>query len=96
VKNMGYCEFCNEKIKTMPFKCKFCGRYFCIKNKLPENHNCEGLIIYEKYKLKNLEVERFKEFVNITKERVLTHLLWEYFKKRDIKSMEMYNYQKIL
>ena len=24
----------------LPFKCPYCGKYFCIEHRLPENHNC--------------------------------------------------------
>jgi Zn-dependent protease len=24
----------------MPFKCPYCGQYFCVEHRLPENHNC--------------------------------------------------------
>lgn len=27
----------------MPYRCKFCGNYFCSKHRLPENHECMGL-----------------------------------------------------
>lgn len=27
----------------MPFKCRYCGGYFCAEHRLPEKHNCPGL-----------------------------------------------------
>ncbi|MEM2675534.1 MAG: AN1-type zinc finger protein [Candidatus Bathyarchaeia archaeon] len=36
---MHKCERCGEEI-DFPFKCKFCERTFCLKHRLPENHNC--------------------------------------------------------
>ena len=33
------CFFCEKKIKVLGFDCK-CGKYFCLKHRLPESHNC--------------------------------------------------------
>lgn len=42
------CEICG-KSDYLPFKCRYCGRYFCIEHRLPENHNCSpALEISEK------------------------------------------------
>lgn len=55
---MVNCGFCGKKINSLPFKCKFCGLYFCVDCRLPEAHNCFGLEIY------NIEQERkFQEKV---------------------------------
>jgi len=27
----------------LPFKCPFCGKYFCVEHRLPELHKCEGM-----------------------------------------------------
>jgi membrane associated rhomboid family serine protease len=34
---------CKESINYLPFKCKYCGRTFCTKHRLPENHDCDGI-----------------------------------------------------
>jgi len=36
---MQKCEYCGKEVE-LPFECNFCGHYFCIEHKLPENHNC--------------------------------------------------------
>ena len=36
---MGKCEFCGKE-ELLPFRCPYCGKYFCIEHRLPENHNC--------------------------------------------------------
>ncbi|MEA2089810.1 MAG: AN1-type zinc finger domain-containing protein [Thermoproteota archaeon] len=36
------CHHC-QKETTFPFKCPYCGHYFCAKHRLPENHNCPEL-----------------------------------------------------
>lgn len=37
---MTECHFCHKKIETMPYKCNWCGKTYCSKHHLPENHNC--------------------------------------------------------
>jgi predicted nucleic acid binding AN1-type Zn finger protein len=43
---MGICSYCSA-IETMPFKCKFCGEEFCGNHRLPENHECIGLMKFK-------------------------------------------------
>jgi 6-pyruvoyl-tetrahydropterin synthase len=33
------CEYCGTEI-DLPFKCNYCGKYFCEAHRLLENHNC--------------------------------------------------------
>lgn len=33
------CQYC-EKVPYLPFKCPFCGGYYCVEHRLPENHSC--------------------------------------------------------
>ncbi len=40
------CYYCGFK-DPMPFTCKFCGNSYCYSHRLPEMHNCPGLIIYK-------------------------------------------------
>ena len=39
---MTKCEVCGKEV-LMPFKCPYCGGYFCAEHRLPEKHNCPGL-----------------------------------------------------
>jgi len=41
---MPQCEFpdCEQK-EALPFRCSYCGKSFCRKHRLPENHKCEQL-----------------------------------------------------
>ncbi len=39
---MVHCDKCNIEIPYLPFRCKYCGRYFCRDHRLPENHGCTG------------------------------------------------------
>jgi Zn-dependent protease len=36
------CQTCEQKV-DLPFKCSFCGGYFCTDHRLPENHDCPEL-----------------------------------------------------
>lgn len=33
------CHYCNIEV-YMPFRCPYCGNYYCPEHRLPENHNC--------------------------------------------------------
>ncbi|MEM3576981.1 MAG: AN1-type zinc finger domain-containing protein [Candidatus Bathyarchaeia archaeon] len=33
------CEKCNKEV-FLPFRCPYCGGYFCSEHRLPENHEC--------------------------------------------------------
>lgn len=39
---MTKCEYCGKEV-LYPFKCSFCGFYFCAEHRLPENHDCPNL-----------------------------------------------------
>ena len=45
------CNKCKSKIKDMPFKCKYCGKYYCSKHRLPEDHGCKKLGKTKKWKV---------------------------------------------
>ena len=32
---------------SLPFKCKLCGQMYCAKHRLPEQHNCMQIGIYQ-------------------------------------------------
>jgi len=38
---MVKCDYCG-KDEYMPFRCKYCGGYYCSEHRLPEIHNCSG------------------------------------------------------
>jgi len=39
---MVKCGVCGKEL-VLPFKCPYCGGYFCAEHRLPEKHNCPGL-----------------------------------------------------
>ncbi len=34
------CHFCEQDKQALPFRCNYCGNYFCSEHRLPENHAC--------------------------------------------------------
>ncbi len=40
------CDFCGKE-EYLPFECRYCGGKFCAEHRLPEAHNCEGIITDE-------------------------------------------------
>jgi len=36
------CEKCQKEV-FMPFKCPYCGNYYCAEHRLPENHDCPNI-----------------------------------------------------
>lgn len=39
---MVKCDYCGDDV-YLPFRCSYCGGYFCSKHRLPEFHDCTGL-----------------------------------------------------
>jgi len=44
---MVKCDRCGRE-EYMPFRCKFCGGYFCSEHRLPEMHDCSGYYQYSR------------------------------------------------
>ncbi|MHA1819070.1 MAG: AN1-type zinc finger domain-containing protein [Promethearchaeota archaeon] len=37
---MVKCAYCGKDIDYLPFKCRYCHKYYCREHRLPENHAC--------------------------------------------------------
>jgi len=55
---MTKCHYCKRLIKELPFKCSFCGKYYCPEHRLPEKHKCRGLKEYKKQRHEKSEKHR--------------------------------------
>ena len=44
---MVQCDKCGRE-EYMPFRCKYCGGYFCSEHRLPEMHDCSGYYQYSR------------------------------------------------
>jgi hypothetical protein len=60
----NYCAYCGKNLEGLPFKCRYCGEYFCVDHQLPENHACTGLEDWKAGKLK-----KFKKQVKKTERK---------------------------
>ncbi len=38
------CEYCGQE-EPLPFKCPYCGKFFCVDHRLPEAHSCEKIFL---------------------------------------------------
>ncbi|MEM0053907.1 MAG: AN1-type zinc finger domain-containing protein [Nitrososphaeria archaeon] len=38
------CEYCGQD-EPLPFKCPYCGKFFCVEHRLPEAHSCEKIFL---------------------------------------------------
>jgi len=57
---MPKCEYCGKEV-FLPFKCPYCGGYFCSEHRLPEKHECPSLpkeaFWYQKQRQEAIKVE---------------------------------------
>jgi len=37
------CSYCGVE-ELIPFKCRYCGGFFCPEHRLPESHRCDGIV----------------------------------------------------
>ncbi|RLG03377.1 MAG: hypothetical protein DRN61_04920 [Thaumarchaeota archaeon] len=82
---MARCAVCGKEV-LMPFRCVYCGEYFCAEHRLPEKHNCPGLRAaaspYEKELKLRKEIEKRSEApmapkprrAGLTAHQEITHL----------------------
>ncbi|MHA1685018.1 MAG: AN1-type zinc finger domain-containing protein [Candidatus Heimdallarchaeaceae archaeon] len=45
-----------EEDMSLPFKCKLCGQYYCAKHRLPEQHDCPGVHVFQTEEYKHAKV----------------------------------------
>ena len=36
------CKYCKKNITSINFKCLYCEKIFCVKHRLPEDHECSN------------------------------------------------------
>jgi membrane associated rhomboid family serine protease len=52
---MVKCDFCEDEIDYLPFTCRYCGKSYCKKHRIPENHQCSFEFRNDPYKVKSME-----------------------------------------
>ena len=50
---MVKCDYCTEEIDYLPFTCRYCGKSYCKKHRIPENHECSFEFKNDPYKVKS-------------------------------------------
>lgn len=58
---MVKCTKCHRHIREYPFKCHHCGRLFCSRHRLPEDHYCKEIIERRRH-----NQEKWKETIKTT------------------------------
>lgn len=74
------CTYCEEDLRGLPFKCRYCGEFFCVKHQLPENHLCQGLEDWKAGRLRVFKkdsamLEKEKRFLEKIKENKWVQLM---------------------
>jgi membrane associated rhomboid family serine protease len=62
------CDYCHFR-EPMPFTCKFCGGSFCYNHRLPESHNCPGLIKLKERARESVKYGSYDQGLTFKKER---------------------------
>jgi len=68
------CAVCG-KDELLPFKCKYCGEFFCAEHRLPEKHDCPGIFAvsspYEKeMKEAKMKIEAEEELMRTVSRKI--------------------------
>ncbi len=78
---------CSEE-ESLPFKCRLCEQYYCAKHRLPEQHNCPRIAIYQTDEYKKSKVSPVspkEEKVSKKKEKQK-----RFYSPRDIEQKSVY------
>ena len=49
------CDYCSDEVDYLPFRCRYCGKSYCKKHRIPENHECSFEFKNDPYKVKSRE-----------------------------------------
>lgn len=49
------CDYCSDEVDYLPFRCRYCGKSYCKKHRIPENHECSFEFRNDPYKMKSRE-----------------------------------------
>jgi len=62
------CHYCHFR-EPMPFTCKFCGGSFCYDHRLPESHNCHGLVKLKERARESVKYNPYDHGLTMKKDR---------------------------
>lgn len=79
---MTKCFFCNSIIKSIPFRCKYCGLTFCDKHRIPESHSC----LFDL----NIEFEKliYEDGLDFMEQKLTVARIYEYVMKKELNKVE--------
>jgi len=49
------CDHCSDEVNYLPFTCRYCGKSYCKKHRIPENHECSFEFKNDPYKVRSRE-----------------------------------------
>ena len=52
---MVQCDHCSDEVDYLPFTCRYCGKSYCKKHRIPENHECSFEFKNDPYKVRSRE-----------------------------------------
>ena len=97
---MKGCSFPNcEEEESMPFKCKLCNQVYCAKHRLPEQHDCPRIGIYQtdeykqaKVSAKQMEITKAQEIEELEQKKEQRRT--QFFDPSKLEQKESYLQQK--
>jgi membrane associated rhomboid family serine protease len=51
------CDLCEQEIDYLPFRCRYCGKQYCKKHRIPENHSCSFEFRNDPFAVKNKQLQ---------------------------------------
>ncbi len=51
---MVRCDHCEDEVDYLPFICRYCGKSYCKKHRIPENHECSFEFKNDPFKVKSM------------------------------------------
>ncbi|NPD88642.1 MAG: hypothetical protein HGN29_07950 [Asgard group archaeon] len=87
MKNCSYPD-CKEE-ESLPFKCKLCNQSYCAKHRLPEQHDCPRIGMYQTDEYRKAKVSPVIPKATEKKEKV-SRKQKQYYSPRDIEQKSVY------
>lgn len=86
---MSKCFYCDNLIKNLPYRCKFCGMLFCKKHRLPENHDCPFDLMQKNYFEKSVRISLiYQDALKFINKDLTVAKIYEYVSSKKLKKDE--------
>ena len=73
-----------EEVESLPFKCKLCEQYYCAKHRLPEQHDCPRISVYQTEEYKKAKAAPFKTKTEVQEKKRKREHHKKYYTPQDI------------